>query len=158
MYLFLSDERLVRFKMIVSTENYKHKDLSFDRKCSNDITHKIELLEESDRWLLSGQELLKLDNYLRQKEICEYINFAKDKGLKVSVVRPLEEVIPIMLITALLLILINLINFIDNNLLVVIQIYESYSAFLFILSTLSLEMSKEPYKNSENTKMKPKQE
>lgn len=63
-----------------------------------------------------------------------------------------------MLIAALLLILINLINFIDNNLLVVIQIYEGYSAFLFILSTLSLEMSKEPYKNSENTKMKLKQE
>lgn len=46
-YLFMSDERCVRFKMVVTAENCKREDQDYwVEKAPNDITYKLELLEE----------------------------------------------------------------------------------------------------------------
>ena len=46
-YLFMSDERCVRFKMVVTAENCKREDLNYwVETAPNDITYKLELLEE----------------------------------------------------------------------------------------------------------------
>ncbi len=48
-YLFMSDERRVRFKMIVTAENCKREDQAYWVETPpNDITYKLELLEEYD--------------------------------------------------------------------------------------------------------------
>ena len=47
-YLFMSDERYVRFKMIVTAENCKREDKEFwIEKAPDDKTYKLELLAES---------------------------------------------------------------------------------------------------------------
>ena len=59
-YLFMSDERCVRFKMVVAAENCKREDQAYWVETPpNDITYKLELLEEYDGALLSEQELRK---------------------------------------------------------------------------------------------------
>ena len=59
-YLFMSDERCVRFKLIVTAENCKRDDQAFWVEAPpNDITYKLELLEEYDGAHLSEQELCK---------------------------------------------------------------------------------------------------
>lgn len=46
-YLFMSDERKVRFKMVVTAENRKREDKDFwVETAPNDRTYKLELLEE----------------------------------------------------------------------------------------------------------------
>ena len=46
-YLFMSDERCIRFKMVVTAENCKREDQNYwVEKAPNDITYKLELLEE----------------------------------------------------------------------------------------------------------------
>jgi hypothetical protein len=46
-YLFMSDERKVRFKMVVTAENCKREDKDFwVETAPNDRTYKLELLEE----------------------------------------------------------------------------------------------------------------
>lgn len=46
-YLFMSDDRRVRFKMVVTAENCKREDQAFwVEKAPNDTTYKLELLEE----------------------------------------------------------------------------------------------------------------
>jgi len=48
-YLFMSDERKVRFKMIVVAENNKRGDQEYwIENAPDDITYKLELLEEYD--------------------------------------------------------------------------------------------------------------
>ena len=59
-YLFMSDERCVRFKMVVTAENCKREDqVYWVETPPNDITYKLELLEEYDGAKLSEQELRK---------------------------------------------------------------------------------------------------
>ena len=59
-YLFMSDERCVRFKMVVTAENCKREDQAYwEEMPPNDITYKLELLEENDSIKLSEQELCK---------------------------------------------------------------------------------------------------
>lgn len=59
-YLFMSDERCVRFKMIVVAENSMREDQAFWVETPpNDITYKLELLEEYDGTKLSEQDLCK---------------------------------------------------------------------------------------------------
>ena len=59
-YLFMSDERCVRFKMMVTAENCKREDQAYWVETPpNDITYKLELLEEYDGTELSEQELCK---------------------------------------------------------------------------------------------------
>ena len=59
-YLFMSDERCVRFKMVVTAENCKREDQAFwTEKAPDDITYKLELLEEYNGTMLSEQELCK---------------------------------------------------------------------------------------------------
>ena len=46
-YLFMSDERCIRFKMIVTAENCQREDQKYwVETAPNDITYKLELLEE----------------------------------------------------------------------------------------------------------------
>lgn len=46
-YLFMSDERCIRFKMVVTAENCKREDQNYwVETAPNDITYKLELLEE----------------------------------------------------------------------------------------------------------------
>ena len=61
MYLFMSDERCVRFKMVVTAENCKREDQTFwiDTLPKENNTYKLELLEEYDGTKLSEQELSK---------------------------------------------------------------------------------------------------
>lgn len=57
-YLFMSDERCVRFKMVVTAENCKREDKAFWVETPpNDITYKLELLEEYEGTKLSEKEL-----------------------------------------------------------------------------------------------------
>ena len=59
-YLFMSDERCVRFKMIVVAENCKRADQAFWTETPpNDITYKLELLEEYNGTKLTEQDLRK---------------------------------------------------------------------------------------------------
>lgn len=59
-YLFMSDERRVRFKMVVTAENCEREDQSFwVATPPNDITYKLELLEEYEGTMLSEKELCK---------------------------------------------------------------------------------------------------
>ena len=59
-YLFMSDERCVRFKMVVTEENCRREDQVFwVEKAPNDITYKLELLEEYNGTMLSEQELCR---------------------------------------------------------------------------------------------------
>ena len=59
-YLFMSDERCVRFKMVVTAENCKREDQAYWVETPpNDITYKLELLEGYDGAKLSEQELCK---------------------------------------------------------------------------------------------------
>lgn len=59
-YLFMSDERYVRFKMIVTAENCKREDKEFwIEKAPNDRTYKLELLAESNRSRLTESDLLQ---------------------------------------------------------------------------------------------------
>lgn len=59
-YLFMSDERCVRFKMIVVAENCKREDQAFWKETPpNDITYKLELLEEYNGTKLAEQDLRK---------------------------------------------------------------------------------------------------
>ena len=46
-YLFMSDERCVRFKMVVTAEHQERQDKDYwVEKAPNDKTYKLELLEE----------------------------------------------------------------------------------------------------------------
>lgn len=57
---FMSDERCIRFKMVVTAENCKREDQEFWVETPpNDITYKLELLEEYEGTMLSEQELSK---------------------------------------------------------------------------------------------------
>ena len=57
-YLFMSDERCVRFKMVVTAENCEREDKAFWVETPpNDITYKLELLEEYEGTKLSEKEL-----------------------------------------------------------------------------------------------------
>ena len=59
-YLFMSDERRVRFKMVVTAENVEREDQTFwVEKAPSDKTYRLELLEEYDGTLLSEQEMFK---------------------------------------------------------------------------------------------------
>ena len=59
-YLFMSDERYVRFEMIVTAENCKRGDKEFwIEKAPDDKTYKLELLAESNRSLLTESDLLQ---------------------------------------------------------------------------------------------------
>lgn len=59
-YLFMSDERYVRFKMIVTAENSKREDKEFwIEKAPDDKTYKLELLAESNRSRLTEPDLLQ---------------------------------------------------------------------------------------------------
>ncbi len=59
-YLFMSDERYVRFKMIVTAENCKREDKEFwIEKAPDDKTYKLELLAESNRSRLTESDLLR---------------------------------------------------------------------------------------------------
>ena len=57
-YLFMSDERCVRFKMVVTAENCEREDKAFWVETPpNDRTYKLELLEEYEGTKLSEKEL-----------------------------------------------------------------------------------------------------
>ena len=57
-YLFMSDERYVRFKTIVTVENCKREDKEFwIEKAPDDKTYKLELLAESNRSRLTESDL-----------------------------------------------------------------------------------------------------
>lgn len=59
-YLFMSDERCIRFKMVVTAENSKREDQAFWVETHpDDITYKLELMEEYDGTMLSEQDLCK---------------------------------------------------------------------------------------------------
>ncbi len=56
-YLFMSDERCVRFKMVVTAENCEREDKAFWVETPpNDRTYKLELLEEYEGTKLSEKE------------------------------------------------------------------------------------------------------
>lgn len=60
-YLFMSDERRVRFKMVVTAEDCKREDKAFwIEKAPNDTTYKLELLEEY------------FGDKLTEKDLCEH--------------------------------------------------------------------------------------
>ena len=82
-YLFMSDERKIRFKMVVTKENCKREDSDFwIEDAPNDTTYKLELLEEykgdqlSEVDLLnhgfSGGKSLEVPN-CNNKELIDYI-------------------------------------------------------------------------------------
>ena len=58
-YLFMSDERCVRFKMVVTAENCKREDQAFwvETPPIENNTYKLELLEEYEGTKLSEKEL-----------------------------------------------------------------------------------------------------
>lgn len=59
-YLFMSDERCIRFKMVVTAENSKRENQAFWVETPpDDITYKLELMEEYDGTMLSEQDLCK---------------------------------------------------------------------------------------------------
>lgn len=59
-YLFMSDERKVRFKMVVTAENCKREDQTFWVEAApDDTTYRLELLEEYNGNSLSEHELFK---------------------------------------------------------------------------------------------------
>lgn len=59
-YLFMSDERYIRFKMIVTAENCEREDKDFwVEKAPDDRTYKLKLLAESDRSQLTESDLLQ---------------------------------------------------------------------------------------------------
>lgn len=59
-YLFMSDERRVRFKMVVTAEKVDREDKAFwVEKAPSDKTYRLELLEEYDGVLLSEQGMFK---------------------------------------------------------------------------------------------------
>ena len=59
-YLFMSDMRRVRFKMVVTAENVEREDQAFwMEKAPSDTTYRLELLEEYNGALLSEQEMFK---------------------------------------------------------------------------------------------------
>lgn len=59
-YLFMSDERCVRFKMVVTAENCNREDQAFwIENVPDGFTYKLELLEEYNGTMLSEQELCK---------------------------------------------------------------------------------------------------
>lgn len=59
-YLFMSNERCIRFKLIVTAENCKREDQAFWIDTPpNDITYKLEILEEYDGYMLSEQNLCR---------------------------------------------------------------------------------------------------
>lgn len=59
-YLFMSDERKVRFKMIVIAKNCKREDSDFwIEKAPDDITYKLKLFSEYKGNALDESELLK---------------------------------------------------------------------------------------------------
>lgn len=59
-YLFMSDERYVRFKMVVTAENCEREDKDFwIEKAPDDKTYKLELLAESNRSQLTEADLLQ---------------------------------------------------------------------------------------------------
>ena len=83
-YLFMSDERCVRFKMLVTAANCKREDQPFWLETPpNDITYKLELLEEYNGSKLSEQDLLKhgfKGGYAIEKPCCnnrELIDYIK---------------------------------------------------------------------------------
>ena len=58
-YLFMSDERKVRFKMRVTAKNCKREDSDFwIEKAPDDITYKLDLLGEYKGNVLDESELL----------------------------------------------------------------------------------------------------
>ena len=60
LYLFMSDERRVRFKMVVTAENVEREDKAFwVERAPSDATYRLELFEEYDGTLLSEQEMFK---------------------------------------------------------------------------------------------------
>ena len=59
-YLFMSDERRVRFKMVVTAENVEREDLAFwVEEAPSDKTYRLDLLEEYGGTLLTEQEMFK---------------------------------------------------------------------------------------------------
>lgn len=59
-YLFMSDERCIRFKMVITAENSKRRDQAFWVEAPpDDITYKLELIEEYDGTMLSEHNLCK---------------------------------------------------------------------------------------------------
>ena len=59
-YLFMSDERCIRFKLIVAAENCKREDQAYWIETPpNDITYKLKILEEYNGEKLSEQNLFK---------------------------------------------------------------------------------------------------
>ena len=58
-YLFMSDERCVRFKMVVTAENCEREDKAFwvETPPKENNTYKLELLEEYEGTKLSEKEL-----------------------------------------------------------------------------------------------------
>lgn len=82
-YLFMSDERRVRFKMVVTAENVEREDYAFwVEKAPSDKTYRLELLEEYKGALLYEQEMfrhgfkggksLEIPNY-KNKQLLDYI-------------------------------------------------------------------------------------
>lgn len=70
-YLFMSDERRVRFKMVVTAENCKREDQEFwVEKAPNDTTYKLELIEE-----YSGDKLT-------EKDLCNH-GFSSGRSLEI---------------------------------------------------------------------------
>ena len=83
-YLFMSDERCIRFKMVVTAENCNREDQAYWLETPpNDITYKLELLEEYNGSKLSEQDLLKhgfKGGYAIEKPCCnnrELIDYIK---------------------------------------------------------------------------------
>lgn len=63
----MSDERRVRFKMVVTAEDCKREDKAFwIEKAPNDTTYKLELLEEY------------FGDKLTEKDLCEHGFFGSD--------------------------------------------------------------------------------
>ena len=59
-YLFVSDERRVRFKLVVVAENQPRQDGGYWIETPpNDVTYKLELLEEYNGEKLNEEQLLK---------------------------------------------------------------------------------------------------
>lgn len=59
-YLFMSDERRIRFKMVVSKENCKREDQEYwETEVPNDITYKLEIVTEYHGEKLNESELKK---------------------------------------------------------------------------------------------------
>lgn len=82
-YLFMSDARKVRFKMIVAAENCEREDKTFwNEKAPNDKTYKLEFIDEyygnelNERLLVEhgfkGGRSLEIPN-CNNKELINYI-------------------------------------------------------------------------------------